>query len=257
MTGRRSIDAVDTLASLALAATILAGCSSSPCSPDSIVRDLYIGGDYYFHTTGRPASLHDGAYLVVREGDHTGPSVAFLSVSINGQLLDYDEASGYYEGVVADLACGDTMAFSIGDGLGTVSQSIRVPSPPTELTLAGGAWDVSGPGAINRLDWDNPPVLGSHVSVHIYDIDGEEATLIHSVKSDDPVVGDYTLPNSSLVYYEGISTIGVIVAQEHYAPFDENPGRSAIGVQACVSGSWPCVGGGGRVKRTLTRGDGG
>ena len=226
---------------LVLALALLGGCSdSNPSGPSTIVGCLHIGGSYIRVTGDPPQGFAEGASITIRYGSATGPIASGLEVDINDHPLAFYPPSGAYAGVVPALTPGDSLKLSISDGLGTISRTVLLPHPPSELELVGDSWDISGPSALNTLRWENPAVLGEAVVVRLYDYDGWNAVLLLDAASGDAGNSDFTIPNSQLAYYETLEGVGAVVAQMEYVGF---PAGAGLSVLAATIHTWPVTSG--------------
>lgn len=224
-----------------IALTCCWGCSGSdsPSGPESIVGDLWIGAAYFYFPGGGPSRATNGAMVIVRDGTETGPIVADLTVTINGESLSFQQSVGYYSGVVPSVVSGQNVTVSVSDGLGSVSQTVQVPYALTDLDLAGGAWDISSLFAPNTLTWDNPVAVGQQLFVYIYDYDGQTATYLGSATSDNPYLESIIVFNTQLAYYESMSAARCTAFQVNRAAFSGQPSGSELLVLSGDWGDWP------------------
>jgi len=218
------------------------GCSSSsPSGPDSIVGDLWIGGAYYYYPDGGPTRATNGALVIVRDGGETGPVVSGLTVKIGGATLAYQQATGYYTGLVPGLVSGQDVRLSVSDGLGTTSKAVQVPFALSDLSVDGGAWDITSLFTTNTVRWDNPTVVGQELFVFFYDYVGSGTTYLGSTWSSNAYNESVTVSNSLLNYYSSISTMRCVALQVNRSAFANHPTGSEFLVLAGDWADWPVV----------------
>lgn len=228
------------LTTVAVAALLCACSNTSPSGPGTVVGCLHVRGSYVHVTGDPPQGYRNGAMIEVRYGSDTGPVAWKLDVDINGHSIDFDSLTGLYTGVVPSLAPGDSMTVTVSDGLGAISRTVSVPYAPSNLQLAGGIWDTSGPSVVNRLTWDNPAILGLTVAMQLYAHDGQELSFLYELQGE-PTYSDLTLPNSWLGDYETFESVGALVAQKEYVAF---PAGHGLAVLSGTVGEWPTSSGG-------------
>lgn len=219
------------------------GCSSSshsPSGPTTQVNDFYINGSYHYFPAGNLAGVINGALLIVREDSSTGPVVTDATVTIGGTQMSFNGTQGAYTGVSATITSGQAVSFAVSDGLGTVSTSCQVPFHPTNLLLSNlGVWDTSSLVAVNSLTWTNPVAVGEALSIAIFDYNGATTQpLFFDVAPNASVVG-INISNTALAYYQGISSVLVLVLQSNDADFSDNPGNSEVTMYTVLSGIFP------------------
>jgi len=241
MTSKRSV-VVSCATVLALALTLyVSGCGGgdSPAGPESVVNDLHITGYYFHFPAGSPAGITNGAAVIIREGNSTGPVVDDLTVTVNDYQLTFQQALGLYSGVAPSLVPGQNATFKISDGLGSVQQTVQVPYAISNLGLLGGYWSTYSALTVNSLAWDNPIVVGEGIATYLYDYDGVAAHSLYWAATELSQSTTFTVMNSQLAYYQSITSILVLCGQINYALFPQNPAGSGLLVMTGVWGSWP------------------
>lgn len=229
---------------LLAAITVLTGCSGSdsPAGPSTEVYDYYIGGFYYHYPTVPPSRNTDGAWVIVREDSSTGPVVTDVDVRVNGEELSFSQTNGVYTGSVPSVASGNDITFAVSDGIGAVSQSCQVPFAASNLLLSnGGVWNTSSLLSANTITWTNPLAVGQSLGVGVYDYNGVTYTPIYGSEAPSPTVTGLTLYNSQLAYYQGLSSVQIIVYHFNEAPFADNPGDSGIWVGSGLRDLFPAA----------------
>ena len=225
------------VACIAALAALLAGCSDySPCGPCTTVDRLHVQGKYVRVTGDPPQGVENGARITVRWRTQTGPVVSDLEVDINDYPLEFYPSGESYMGVVPALEPGDSLRLSVSDGSSSISRTVPVPYAPTDVQLVGGVWDISGPSALNRLEWSNPGVLGLAVVIQLYGFDGEDVVFIFEVISGEPDYTDFTISNRDVPGYADFLWIYALVAQMEYVQFPVGPGLTVL---SGTIGEWP------------------
>jgi hypothetical protein len=152
------------------------------------------------------------------------------------------------------LVSGQDVSLSVSDGLGTASKSVQVPFALTDLSVDGGAWDISSAFTSNTVRWDNPVVVGQELFIYFYDYDGSGTTYLGGATSDNAYNESITVYNSLLNYYSTITTMRCVALQVNRSTFADHPEGSEFLVLAGDWGDWPVVGGGVSVTESDSRG---
>jgi hypothetical protein len=230
------------LASCALLVSI-GGCSDGgPTGPESIVTGLAVDGAYYCYPDGGPwgqpmavVGIYDADYA--EHGGSAWPED--LVVTVGGSQLSY--SGGDYVGPAPVVAAGEQVVLTVSDGLGTISQAVEVPYPPTGLELAGGAWDMSGLYASNTLTWQNPTHVGGMVALRIRQAGGGTGPGGGSL-TGDPDLETMTVFNWQLSNYADIDSVLGEVFQVNTASFAGLGYGSAFSAYSGGWSEWPISG---------------
>ena len=224
---------------LAVMTAAIVGCSSS-AGPDAAdtLDDYWIEGYYCFYFYPRTARelIWRSCVIYVLSGGADGDPVAGLQVTCNGQLLQF--ASPSYSADVSGIQPGENVTFEVSDGRRQLTLTMEVPSPPTQLSLAEGAWDFSPPTGTHTLMWENPDATADSVFVLVGGR-GTHPLDVHVHSERLPAAAaQVILSNADMTDFTTTTEVSCSVSQGVQGAFAGHSGGSEMWARAAVVRSW-------------------
>jgi hypothetical protein len=231
------IPAVLLLGAIAVGAV---GCGSStgPDAADTL-DDYWIEGYYcfYFYPMAPRELVWRSCVIYVLSGGADGDPVTGLDVTCNGEPLQFESPS--YAADFLLIQPGADATFAVSDGRDSVTLTMEVPDPPTQLSLLEGSWDFSAPGGTHTLTWENPDATADSVLVTVVGL-GTHPIDVHVHRVRLPASStQVTLSNADMTDFTTATQVQCAVARGSQGAFPGHSGGSVMWVQAAMVRSWP------------------